>query len=436
MSAGDGGVAASPGTRTAVALGALAAATIAWGLVANGLGTDLGTANPPFFMTWEPRLQGPVALLWLALLAGCAAASLPLARGAGSPAAFCVAITALGLVARLALAALRDGPHGWDAVFGTAPEAGNEYLPALGALHHLGTGAFLDHFAEFAATLPIHPSAHPPGMLLLTDWLGIDGAAGFATLVIAAGIAAVPLTYLAARRLDLGDAGGRAAATLLAFSPAAMLYGVASADALFATAGTIAVVLLLGRSIAQRAAGAVAMALASFLSWALLALAALSTLLVALREGLRAAVALALAIGLALAVFYAALWALTGYDPIGTVHAANQAYALGISNVRPWAYWLFGSPTAFFVVCGIPIAWYAARALGTAQPIAVALALTVLVAALLGFSRAENERIWLFFGPIACLAAATTMPRERLATVVGLLVAQAVAIEILVATVW
>ncbi len=271
------------------------------------------------------------------------------------------------MAARLALAALRSGPHAWDAVFGTSTEAGNEYLPALGALHHLGTRAFLDHFAEIAPTLPIHPSAHPPGLLLLTDWLGIDSAAGFAVLVIAAGIAAVPITYAAARRLELGDGRARLAATLLAFSPAAMLYGVASADALFATAGIAAVALLVGRSAASRIAGAIVMALASFLSWALLALAALTALLVWMREGFVRAAALAAAIGAALLVFYAALWAVSGYDPIGTVHAANQAYDLGISNVRPWAYWLFGSPTAFFVVCGLPIAWYGARALGTGR---------------------------------------------------------------------
>ncbi len=315
-------------------------------------------------------------------------------------------------------------------------EAGNEYLPALGALHHLGTRAFLDHFAEIAPTLPIHPSAHPPGLLLLTDWLGIDGAAGFATLVIAAGIAAVPITYAAARRLELGDGRARLAATLLAFSPAAMLYGVASADALFATAGIAAVALLVGRSLASRIAGAIVIALASFLSWALLALAALTALLVWMREGLVRAAALAAGIGAALLVFYAALWAVSGYDPIGTLHAANQAYDLGISNVRPWAYWLFGSPTAFFVVCGLPIAWYGARALGTGEPIAVALAAIVVVSALLGFSKAENERIWLFFGPIACLAAATLMPRERLAPVLGLLVGQAIVIELLMETTW
>jgi hypothetical protein len=425
-----------PGTRTALALTAIALATIAWGLIASRSGVVLGTANPPFFLIYDTGFGGAGGLLWLTLLIGCAAAAVPLVRSAGSPLGFLVGVTLLGLGARLALAGVRDGTAGWYSMFGIDPEAGNEYLPALPALHSLGLHDFLDRYAELSPSLPIHPSAHPPGILLLTDRLGIGSAQGFAALVIAAGVLAVPLTFWAARRLDLEQGQARAAAAMLAFSPAAMLYGVASADALYATLGLAAVPLLVGRGLLSRVAGAAVLAVASFFSWALLAVGAFAALVVALRERLVEGIKVGVAIAGALVIFYALLHAVSGYDPLGVLHAANEAYDLGISNARPWIFWVLGSPVAFLVLSGAPVAWYAARALGTGHAIAVALAVVLLIASLLGFSKAETERIWLFFGPLACLAAAAILPRDRIPLVIGLLVAQGLLIELTMETVW
>jgi hypothetical protein len=338
-------------------------------------------------------------------------------------------------VARLALAASRDGVGAWHSVFGSDPEAANEYLPALPALH-LGVGHFLDRFAELAPSLPIHPSAHPPGLLLLLDGLGIDGPRGMAALVIGAGIATVPLTYALARQLDLEAGRARTAALLVAFSPAMMIYGVASADALFATLGVAVAVPLVASGLAARAAGAAGLAVASFFSWALLAIGAFCAVVVALREGVRSAVKLAIGVAVALVVFYGLLYAATGYDPLGVLAAAHEAYELGISNARPWAYWVLGSPVAFFIALGLPTSWYAARALGTGADVAVGLAVIVVAASVLGFSKAETERIWLFMAPLACVAAAQLVPRHRVGAVLVLLAAQAALAELTLETIW
>jgi methylthioxylose transferase len=424
----------SPGTATALALAALAAATIAVGLVGDALGLRLGAPLPPFFATWDPAFD-PVGLLGLLALGAALALALPLARGALGSAGFLFAATAVGLCARLGVGVLRDGTAGWYEVFSTDPEAANEYLPALPALD-LGLRTFLDRFAEFAPSLPIHPSAHPPGMLLLLDGLGIEGARGMAALVIVAGVLAVPLTYALGRRLDLGEGRARIAALLLAFSPAAMLYGVSSADALFATLGVLAALGLVAGGALSRLAGMVALAVGSFFSWALLAIGAWASVVVLSREGLRRALALALGAGAVLAAFYGGLWAVSGYDALGFLASAHEAYELGISNARPYLFWLFGSPVAFFVALGLPIAFYAARALGRSADLAVALAVIVAVAALLGMSKAETERIWLFMAPLAALAAARELPRERTRLVLVLLAAQAVAVELTLDTVW
>ena len=128
-----------------------------------------------------------------------------------------------------------------------------------------------------------------------------------------------------------------------------------------------------------------ALAVASFFSWALLAVGAFAALLVAQREGLRRAAWISVGAAAMLLAFYGLLYAFSGYDPVGVLNSASEAYDLGISNARPWAFWVLGSPVAFFVALGLPIGWYAARALGIGNPIAVALAVVVLISALLGF---------------------------------------------------
>ena len=423
------------GVRTGVVLTAIAIATITVGLIVEKANRSLGAPLAPFFATGDFGIDA-TALLAVPVLAICLAASVPLVRGAGGPVAFLLGALAIGLAARLALAAARDGTGGFYDVFGVAPEGANEYLPALPALDSLGLHDFLDRFAELSPTLPIHPSAHPPGTLLLFDALGISGPRAAAALVVGVGALIVPLTYALARRLGLDEIRCRAAALLVAFSPSATLYGVVSTDAMFASFGLAAACLLLAPTVISRVAGAVALAVASFFSWALLAIGAFAALVVWRRDGFAAAVRLGLFAGIVLAGFYGALYAAFGFDPVGAVRAAGEAYDLGISNARPYLYWLFGSPVAFAIALGLPTAWYAARALGTGNDAALALAAVIAVAVLIGLTKAETERIWLFMVPLAAVAAAALVPVKRMPLVLSLLLAQALAASLLLETIW
>lgn len=418
----------------ASALAAVAALTVVVGLSLAATGVKLGTQLPPFFVSWDPGVD-PAAAVAIPALALAAWLATKLLDWSGSSAWFLVAAMALAAVARLALAAAGGGISSWFSIFGSDVEAANEYLPALPALDR-GVGNFLDRFAEVAPSLPIHPSAHPPGLLLLLDGLGIDGARGMAALVIVVGLGVVPLTYALARKVDLDPGRARIATLLVAFSPAAMLYGVTSADALFATLGMVAAVLLVGSGVASRIAGALALAIAAFFSWALLAIGAFSFVVVALRARLRDGIVMAAISGVALLIFLSGLWAIWGFDTFGTLAAASEVYDMGISQVRPWVFWVVGSPTAWALASGVPIAWYGAKALGMRAPTALGLAAIVTVATLLGFSKAENERIWLFMTSLLAVAAASALPRERAAAVLGLCVGQAVAMELLLGTIW
>jgi hypothetical protein len=85
---------------------------------------------------------------------------------------------------------------------------------------------------------------------------------------------------------------------------------------------------------------------------------------------------------------------------------------------------------------GLPVAWLALRAVAAGDDAAVAIAAVIVVAAVAGFTKAEVERIWLVFAPLACLAASATLQDRHLRPVLALLGAQALAWELLWNTVW
>jgi hypothetical protein len=354
------------------------------------------------------------------------------------PAAFAAATFALTLVLRLALAAGGGGRGGagiaaWWKVFDPARsyEAPNEYLPALGALHW-GPHFFLDRFAETVPALPVHAAGHPPGMLLTLYALGISSPGGMAALCIGVGALSVPLAYPVGRRL-LDERRARVATLLLAFAPGALIFGATSADAVYLTLGMLAAWPLTTRS--WRPLGAVILAAVSLFSWSLLAVGAWAAIIAWRREGLRAALSLSALCAVALLAFYAALYGLSGYDPIGTLRATEDVYRAGIASLRPYSYWVLGSPSAFLLVLGLPILWYALRSLAAGQTVAFAIFAVLAFAALMGFTKAETERIWLFLAPFVCLAAAAG-PSLRLRPVLALLAVQALAYELVFDTIW
>src|ERR671915_479701 len=445
---------------------ALAAGTIAYGFAARAEGTRLGASLAPFLWDWRPDL-GTSALPAAALLATGVWVAPRLRAPAVRPWVFAAATLALGLALRLALGSARGGVEGLWAVYEVGNhEAANEYLPALPALD-FGTLFFLDTFGEVGTSLPVHAIGHPPGLLLTLHWLGIDGAPGMAALTIGAGALAIPLTYLLAREL-LDEDRARSAALLYVFAPSAVLYGATSADTLYATVALAAAIplALAARPAAARGAlqpgatagalpsgatagalpsraaagalpsGAAALSVASFFSYANLAIRAWATLLAAQRAGLRRAVQVALVCGGVLAASYAVLHLATGYDPVGVLRATESVYREGIASRRPYEFWLFGSPVAFLCALGLPIAWFALCAAGARYAPAVALVAVVIVAAVLGFSKAETERIFQFLVPLACVCAAATLPARWLPLTLGALAAQALAIELLLYTVW
>jgi len=449
-----------------LAVAAVCGLTVLVGWIARASGVVWGTPLQPFLGTVGIDVKWAWALPALVVLGLCAWQAVRIAApGNGSPRAFVLWALGLALVSRLALNTVRLGPAGWTDMFAGSPEAKNEYLPALAATRD-GLGLFLDRFAEWLPALPVHTAGHPPGLITTMVALGIDDAAGLSALIIGVGVLTAPLTYWIGRELA-DEAAARLATVLWIFAPSALLYGASAADALFATLGMGAAAVLVlrrpTRDAGARAAdhagagrrtgrasrdpvealrrlalplGAALLAVASFFAWSLLGMAAFAAFVVWGRDGLRRAVVLGAACACALVAFYAGLWTLTGYDVIATLRRVEEVYSFSVASVRPYAFWLFGSPAAFLIGAGLPVLWYAALAVQRHRRGAVAIAGVIVIASVLGFTKAETERIWLSFLPLVCLAAATVLPRRWIAPAVAVMVAQAYLTQMFVYTVW
>ena len=303
----------------------------------------------------------------------------------------------------------RGGTGAWTRVFDESRsfEAANEYLPALPTVD-LGPAYFLDRFAELVPSFPVHVAGHPPGLPLVMHALALDTPARLAAFCIVVGALGAPLTYGLARGL-FDERGARFAGLLMALSPQALMFGVTTADAVYLTLGLLAAWPLTRSSVRARVLGAVLLAIATLFAWSLLAIGAWAAILAWRRGGLRSAIVLSATCGAVLLAFHGAFSALTGFDPIGTVRATEEVYRLGIASTRPYWYWLFGSPVGFLLVLGLPITWLALRELARGTPEAVAIFAVLAIAAVMGFTKAETERIWLFFAPFVCLAAARAL---------------------------
>ena len=414
----------------------VAALTVLVGQAIKAAGGQLGVFFPPFYIQWQPHI-GPLALVSAMVVSGAAVLipSLiwrPRQRVVVAAALFAVAL-ALGVSLNVA-----RGVHQLWAIFQATPggpaEPWNEYLPGLPALDH-GIAHYVSHFPALFPSLPQKVTGNPPGPLIAIHLLGIHTAGGLAALCIGTGALTAPLAYDLGRTLG-GEERGRVAGVLTAFAPSLLLWGVTSVDYAFATLGLASACLLVRGGPWPRAAGAVLAAVGSFFSWLLLAIPAWAVLVALRRKGRRDALTLAGGCALATLTVYGALTLTLGYDPFAALNATAAVYRHGIAHTRPYAYWLFGSPVAWGIGLGVPTAWALLRAVSVRDPAALALATLVLLGAVLGFTKAETERIWLPFVPLACVAAAGVLPARGLRTAVWLLAAQAFAVELLFFTIW
>jgi methylthioxylose transferase len=404
------------------------AATVVIGLSLDWSGIQLGVPHPPFIGAYGPQAN-ILELVTIPCFVAAVALVPYLLRL--KPALFAAGLYTTTLILRVTLNTGRGGTHQLDRALFVGPkgEGKNEYLPSLAAFDY-GPRFVLDRFAELVPSLPVHSAGHPPGLLLVMHYLSLDTSPRLTAFILFVGAASAPLTYVLAKRLFDEDVA-RVAGLVAAFAPAMLHFGATSADAVYLTLGLLAAIGLVGP---LPWIGAVALAVASLFAWSLLAVAAWAALLVWRRNGLTAALELGAVTGAILLALHALFALATGFDPVGTLKATSHVYEIGIASRRPYAYWLFGSPTAFLLILGVPIAWLALRRLGDRRPEALAIFAVIAISSVLGFTKAETERIWLFLAPLVILCAAPLVRRPQL--LIAALAVQAVVYELLFDTLW
>lgn len=420
-----------------VVLGLVAIWTIVRGYVDGKQKDALGTATPPFVFGWVPEID-PWAIAAALVLGAGALLGPHLLSARVRPPVVALALLGLALAAGLTLNAARVGTYGWYVVFDLGPrgsfEAANEYLPGIPLLEW-GIPNYLDRFAETVTSQPVNIAGHPPGPLLLMRAVGAETAQSLAALCIAGAALCAPLTYAIGRTL-VSETAARTAGLIAVFTPVMLLDGVTSFDAIYAAMGAAAAALLLARRGWVVALGVVAFAICTVFSWALLGVGAAVAIAVLVRDGWRRALVVAASSGAGFLGVNAILAAGWGYDPVGTLLATETVYRNSLAQIRPYSFWVFGSPVAWGVMLGPIVIAAAVRGALRRSPAAIAILTVVLIAAVAGFTKAETERIWLIFVPLACVAAAPLLSRRWLPWVLGVLGAQALVLQLLVETVW
>lgn len=395
--------------RTATTLGATAAAiavvAIAGGAINRSLQMHLNAA--PLYGQWSPRLGPGLALAavlaalivwkvdvfdrlpWKTLLAACAAGA---------------AIWGVGLAlvdGRAGLTMGITGPHEHLAILDTMP----------------GAEEFVRTFVERIADYNVHVRGHPPGVQVGVLWLhrlGFATPAALATILIGAGASSVIGVLIAAREVA-GEYAARRAAPFLVLAPAA-IWMVTSVDALYAALGTWAVALLVlatgqvgPRRVGFALAGGTVLAAGLFASYGFVPIG-----LIPIAVALKRRRFDVLAIGAVPVVAALAAFAAAGFWWVDGLAATRQEYALGISGVRPYGYFIVANLAVAAIAVGPAAVAGLERARRNALwPLVGAAAAAILVADLSGLSKGEVERIWLPFFPWLALSAAIAADRPR-----------------------
>lgn len=351
-----------------------------------------------------------------------------------------LAVLGLAVVWPVALNVTR----GFDGLAAPLTRHNDEYLPDVGEVDEAGSPVtFLREFPEALDDYNVHVRSHPPGFLLLLwglDEGGLGGSGWAAAVCILGGALAAPAVLVATRNVA-GERTARRAAPFVAVSPAA-LWVATSADAFYAGVGAVGVAALMvatgrpGRGGDRLAVGAgLALGASLMLSYGLVLVWLVAGPVVWHRRRVRPL----LIAGAAAAVVVGA-FALVGFDYPAAFAATRREVAESVQRTRPYVFSLVSNLAALALACGPAVVagllWMRDRALWRVVGGALA---AVALAALIGLSKGEVERIWLPFTVWLLAAGAVLVDRwgpRSLQPWLALQVVVAIALQTIFRTGW
>ena len=417
-----------------------------WLMLTTGL--QLGAVRPgykvyrfvPLYIYWQPHVKLALAigvavvggfLFWLGRVTR---------TGRPSPTAIVAAFMAWQLAIACGVAMI-DPParppsepktavkRPWQKLW--EPYAVHHASDYLGAVARIETPRqFLGDYARLMPELPLHCRHHPPGgplFLWLVGQLFGAGVVPASLATIAFGSLAVPAVYLLARDV-LDEPQARLAVGFYLLTPNVVCYSATCMDAVFNVPmvwSIYAIWMLRRRHVAFGLAAGAAAALAALMTFSASFLALWAAVLLVLtalvdRQWLaKLAVGLAVAVTTAL-VFYAALYAWSGYDPFAVLHEAFAGQdrimgGRGHSSLRQSLHFALANLAAFFFCAGLPLTvlWgkqvCAELRSTTASPgrwLTLSFAAALLLVDLAPLYTLETERIWIFMVPLLAIGAA------------------------------
>lgn len=412
-------------------------------------------SHPPIYGIWAPTWDR-AALTVLPAAALLAATAWVVTSSRRVPTWLALAaLIGCGVLTAIAVGLVRGDPH--DLIRGVSTARTSPYYTSdLYLLDRLGVREFIERHPELTTRLHSYNSrTHPPGPLVFLFGLFKVFGAGhplrIATALAVLALAAAVAAWAIGRSLG-GERAGRIAAVLFVAAPGPLMLAYACLDMTFALLISTSIALFMlaihRRSAPIAAAAGAVLGLGTLLTFATVFVVLAATLAVLVQSrSLRASARLLVAALAGGALVLVLARVLAGFDILASYHSSPGA------GRRYDPYWIIGSPTAWLIFAGLPLAALGVvglvRAVPGARrpvlPLILVLLMVVWAALPSEFTKlrpGEVERTWAFLYPLLAASAGvvvdrwTRRPGHRAGAIVAGLVLLSVAQAVLIQGLW
>ena len=369
------------------------------------------------------------------------------------PGIFVMAISCAAVFAMNVTVAMMDG--GPAAIAKPFAWGGSEYF---GDVHWVGNvGEFLRGYVANMWHYSIHTRTHPPGAVLFLYGVkqllgpGINAAAWVAVAITATAV--VPF-YLLARDLA-GQRTAAIATSIYPVVPSLVLFGATSMDGVFLVP-LIWATFFMRRTIARPSLGnamatGIVLTISLMMSYVTVCIGLMMLIYAVLelhpnsKPFWRVAGAFAIS-GIVIAAFLWLIYLLSGFNYLQCFKASRyfDHYLMRTSHLSFGRYVdiSFSNLMAFLIGMGLPVVVLWWKEMGRSDRFIRAGTMAIVAFSFAKLFTHETERIWLFFAPVAILAAASWIaklgPERRrvLEWTLGLSFAQVWVFQLLLYTIW
>ncbi|WP_433349092.1 glycosyltransferase family 39 protein [Micromonospora sp. CA-111912] len=299
------------------------------------------------------------------------------------------------------------------------------YTSDLHLVYELGLREFVERHAEITDRFHSYSSrTHPAGVFvflyLLFRVLGASHELQITAVIALVAFTSAVSAWLIGRTLG-GERAGRISAVLFAAAPGPLMLAYSNLDTVFAVPMTLSAALFVlaaqRRSVKVAAAAGVVLGVGTLMTFATSFIVFAATIALVIQTGWRTAARLLAAAAAGGVAVLLLAWLTLGFDILTSYQASPSSSS---NSFR--LYWVVGTPAAWLMYAGLPLAALGVYALfrrvpGAGRPVLV----TVLVVALVVWAslppeltklrQGEVERTWAFLYPMVAGCAGLVVDR-------------------------